>query len=304
MASSPTAEADIQIVPADEPGESDLLIAWQQAFPFRLTLAANDGGSKSTGKHLGSVTVSGDYAFISDFGFIAPYAPDLLRVNAGPITALYGVDQIGANLSYSKSLTTGAITAALTVANGFFGEASEEDAQSGSSQGNEKFAYGLDVGFAFPDEKGLVDAELVYDNDANPSGGDGLHFGLNGKFTPNPSLTVGAEFIYQSLGAADNSALETQTNLGLMALANYKLNPIMSATGMVQYVGISNSGGVDGVDLSEVELSLALLTYPAGTEQLGLNFEVSYSKVETEVGAATAKADTLGAAVELLYIIP
>jgi len=58
---APTAEADIQIVPGDAPGESDLLIAWQQAFPLRLTLSANNGGSQSTGKELGSVTVSGDH---------------------------------------------------------------------------------------------------------------------------------------------------------------------------------------------------------------------------------------------------
>lgn len=57
----PTAEADIQIVPADEPGESDVVIVWKQAFPLRLTLNANDGGSKGTGKHLGSLTVSGDH---------------------------------------------------------------------------------------------------------------------------------------------------------------------------------------------------------------------------------------------------
>jgi len=56
----PTAEADIQIVPGDQPGESDLVIAWKQAFPFRLSLSANDGGSKSTGKYQGSATVSTD----------------------------------------------------------------------------------------------------------------------------------------------------------------------------------------------------------------------------------------------------
>ena len=73
----PTAEADIQIVPADAPGESDLLITWKQAFPLRLTLNANDGGSKSTGKILGSVTVSGDHLLMLNDLFYASFMHDL-----------------------------------------------------------------------------------------------------------------------------------------------------------------------------------------------------------------------------------
>ena len=57
----PSAEADIKIVPTDVPGESDLLVTWKQAFPFRFTVGANDGGSRSTGKYLGSATVSADH---------------------------------------------------------------------------------------------------------------------------------------------------------------------------------------------------------------------------------------------------
>ncbi len=73
----PTAEADIQIVPADQPGESDLVIAWKQALPLRLTLNANDGGSKSTGKHLGSVTVSGDHLLALNDLFYASFNRNL-----------------------------------------------------------------------------------------------------------------------------------------------------------------------------------------------------------------------------------
>lgn len=57
----PSAEADFQILPGDAPGESDLVISWRQAFPLRLTLNVNDGGSKSTGKYLGALTISGDH---------------------------------------------------------------------------------------------------------------------------------------------------------------------------------------------------------------------------------------------------
>ncbi|KAB8045943.1 ShlB/FhaC/HecB family hemolysin secretion/activation protein, partial [Janthinobacterium sp. FT14W] len=48
----PTAEADIQIMPAEggnaKPGESDLQIQWKQGLPFRLALGLDDGGSRST----------------------------------------------------------------------------------------------------------------------------------------------------------------------------------------------------------------------------------------------------------------
>jgi len=73
----PTAEADIQIVPADETGESDIVIAWKQAFPLRLTLNANDGGTKATGKHLGSVTVSGDHLLALNDLFYASFNREL-----------------------------------------------------------------------------------------------------------------------------------------------------------------------------------------------------------------------------------
>ena len=56
----PTAEADIDIVPGEQPGESDLLIKWRQARPVRLSLSADDSGSDSTGKYQGGATVSLD----------------------------------------------------------------------------------------------------------------------------------------------------------------------------------------------------------------------------------------------------
>lgn len=60
----PTAQANIQIEPADgpdaKPGESDLVIRWTQDRFFRVTASADDSGSKSTGKYQGSLTVSYD----------------------------------------------------------------------------------------------------------------------------------------------------------------------------------------------------------------------------------------------------
>lgn len=62
----PTAEADIQIEPAQgdgaQLGDSDLVVSYRQPFPFRLTVSADDSGTKATGRYQGSVTVSYDNA--------------------------------------------------------------------------------------------------------------------------------------------------------------------------------------------------------------------------------------------------
>ncbi|MDM7944270.1 MAG: ShlB/FhaC/HecB family hemolysin secretion/activation protein [Hydrogenophaga sp.] len=54
----PGVEIDIRIEPADEPGQSDLLIHWTQGRALRLQLGVDDSGSRSTGRHQGSATLS------------------------------------------------------------------------------------------------------------------------------------------------------------------------------------------------------------------------------------------------------
>jgi hemolysin activation/secretion protein len=56
----PGVEVDIRIAPADEPGLSDLVIDWKQGRPVRLQLSVDDSGSRSTGRHQGSATLSLD----------------------------------------------------------------------------------------------------------------------------------------------------------------------------------------------------------------------------------------------------
>jgi hemolysin activation/secretion protein len=60
----PTASADIKIEAAEgegaQPGQSDLVISYQQSFPFRIAVSLDDSGSKSTGKYQGGVTLSYD----------------------------------------------------------------------------------------------------------------------------------------------------------------------------------------------------------------------------------------------------
>lgn len=77
----PTAEADIQIVPTQaedaQPGESDIVISYQQRLPFRLTFTLDDAGFDSTGKHQGGVTFSADSLLTLNDLFYVNYNHDL-----------------------------------------------------------------------------------------------------------------------------------------------------------------------------------------------------------------------------------
>lgn len=84
----PSADADIQIAPASQAdttgatGQSDILIHYQQARPWRLTLSVDDAGSEATGKYQGSATFAHDnwlllndlmyFSFNHDLGGGAP----------------------------------------------------------------------------------------------------------------------------------------------------------------------------------------------------------------------------------------
>jgi hemolysin activation/secretion protein len=56
----PTAEADIQIEPSQNPGESNWVVLYQQKLPVRLLVTADDSGTKATGRYIGGVTFSID----------------------------------------------------------------------------------------------------------------------------------------------------------------------------------------------------------------------------------------------------
>ncbi|WP_409567875.1 ShlB/FhaC/HecB family hemolysin secretion/activation protein [Rugamonas sp. DEMB1] len=72
----PTADADIQILPAEGPGagpgESDLAILWRQASPLRASLSLDDSGSAATGKHQAAMTISYDHPLaLNDLFFVS-----------------------------------------------------------------------------------------------------------------------------------------------------------------------------------------------------------------------------------------
>jgi len=78
---APTAEADIQIEPAEgegvKPGESDIVIRYKQGVPFRVTLSLDDNGFDSTGKYQAGVTLSGDNLLTLNDLFYVNYNHDL-----------------------------------------------------------------------------------------------------------------------------------------------------------------------------------------------------------------------------------
>lgn len=83
----PTAEADIQITPAEgndvKPGDSDLVIAWKQGLPFRFSLGADNSGTKATGKYQGNVTFSYDHFLTLNDLFYISLNHDLGGSDAG-----------------------------------------------------------------------------------------------------------------------------------------------------------------------------------------------------------------------------
>lgn len=79
----PTVEADFKIQPAennDTPGYSDVMLAWQQSKPYRINLSLDDSGAKSTGRYLGTATVSLDHLLTLNDLFYVSYNHDLGEV--------------------------------------------------------------------------------------------------------------------------------------------------------------------------------------------------------------------------------
>lgn len=75
----PTADANIQIEPSSEnkPGQSDVVIKYQQRFPLRISVGVDDSGFNSTGKYLGNTTLSGDNLLALSDMFYLNYNHDL-----------------------------------------------------------------------------------------------------------------------------------------------------------------------------------------------------------------------------------
>lgn len=107
----PTADADIQITPADQPDQSDLVIAYQRTTPVRVSLSLDDSGGKSTGRYQGSATFSWDNPLGLNDLFYVSQNHDAGGGDPGPrgtqgttvhYSLPYGYWTLGATLSESR----------------------------------------------------------------------------------------------------------------------------------------------------------------------------------------------------------
>lgn len=68
----PTAQADIDIGPGQFPGQSELLINWNQSSPLRAFASVDDAGNKATGRYQTALTVAADHIFtLNDIFYIS-----------------------------------------------------------------------------------------------------------------------------------------------------------------------------------------------------------------------------------------
>ncbi len=59
----PTVKADMEIVPGEQPGESDIAVSWKQDKMWRIGASLDDAGTRSTGRYQGGLTLSLDNPF-------------------------------------------------------------------------------------------------------------------------------------------------------------------------------------------------------------------------------------------------
>ncbi|WP_082118971.1 ShlB/FhaC/HecB family hemolysin secretion/activation protein [Pragia fontium] len=74
---NPTAQADINMLPGNEPGETELLVSWQQSRHWRLGASLDDSGTVSTGRYQGGLTLYVDNPFSLNDSFYLSGGHDL-----------------------------------------------------------------------------------------------------------------------------------------------------------------------------------------------------------------------------------
>jgi len=68
----PTVQASMEVAPGEQPGESDIVVQWQQRKMWRLGASLDDSGSIATGRYQGGATLSVDNPFsLSDLFYIS-----------------------------------------------------------------------------------------------------------------------------------------------------------------------------------------------------------------------------------------
>ena len=111
----PGVAADIRVYPSAalgaNPGDSDLVIAWEQASPVRFSLSADNAGSEDTGNYQGGLTVSYDNPLgLNDLFYLSlnndlgrgPSAPGGARGRTMHYSAPHGYWLLGLTVSQSQ----------------------------------------------------------------------------------------------------------------------------------------------------------------------------------------------------------
>ncbi|CWP51971.1 TPA: two-partner secretion system transporter HrpB [Neisseria meningitidis] len=92
-------KTDIQIIPSEEEGKSDLQIKWQQNKPIRFSIGIDDAGGKTTGKYQGNVALSFDNPLgLSDLFYVS-YGRGLAHKT--DLTDATGTETASGSRSYS-----------------------------------------------------------------------------------------------------------------------------------------------------------------------------------------------------------
>lgn len=68
----PTAQANMEIMPGAQPGESDIVVDWKQEKIWRVGASLDDSGTRSTGRYQGGLTLALDNPFsLSDMFYLS-----------------------------------------------------------------------------------------------------------------------------------------------------------------------------------------------------------------------------------------
>jgi len=256
VADSVTAQLDVEFNGANSRSDSSNVAYLEQAY---VNWAMTDNFSLTGGK------------FTTYAGWVAADADGLYRINAGPITSLYGAEITGAagNFAINDDFNVSVfLVNGLDVVSG--GNALTE---FGAGPENDDLALAVDLVYKM-EGIGSFNFEIGYDYvDADASE---IMVGVNATVTAVESWTFGAEVITRMLDQDGDSS----SKLGALAMANYKLPTAkpMSVTGMLQYVSY-DEGDVGPGDTNTLEVAVALLTNPTNDPNFGVNFELAYATV-------------------------
>ncbi|EJB5802289.1 VENN motif pre-toxin domain-containing protein [Escherichia coli] len=114
----PGVQADMEIVPGEQPGESDILITRKQDKYWRLGFSLDDSGTRSTGRYLGGITFSLDNPFsLSDLLYVSathnfPHYGGTGEVNKAANVAAHAVVNAALAVAQGNNALAGAAGAA------------------------------------------------------------------------------------------------------------------------------------------------------------------------------------------------